>query len=346
MSRKSTASAEPTTTAITPVETAIAPVDGGIMAVADDHTSKKLITDQEAMERLGQAVDIAVQRAEDAIPAAGINLLLGTRDFTKGSINLVGSSVYFTDGFLINNPSITSFAKDQYGFTVATMEQHRLTENNSARIDHSVFRVKKGDVITFSCEFMCEDFSELQTDVLIQAYEFNENSSSISSVSYTYKELTNNADKVNGKWVKFRFVKIIDNENTINLLIRFVLARNGKISMKKSYAQFGDIVNPTWSMSPFDVVEREIYLIEENFDLNNAGKSYKEYKCQISAIAGTVKNCPTKKAFALYITSVTTGLNDGWYNQIIIDRDSDVFLRYHDSSNVFSPWMKIQKEAV
>lgn len=250
MARKKTASTEPTTTAITPVETAIVPVDSGIMAIADDHTSTKLITDQEAMERLGQAVDIAVQRAEDAIPAAGINLIRCSRDFTVGRTVWAGSN--YKDGFYKNSNKFT-YSVDDEGFTVAHIEQDGLSSDSVQNITSStVLGAKIGDIYTISFMVLVDDMSKLTSKDITRIQTMRSDSSATNTISINIS----NDNVQSGIWTKIvRHIEITDSDVVaIKLMNR--LQRNGSLYFKQDAIFKGHIDNPTWSASPFDVVEK------------------------------------------------------------------------------------------
>lgn len=243
MSRKSTASTEPTTTAIAPAETAIVPVDSGIMAIVDDHTSKKLITDQEAMERLGQAVDIAVQRAEDAIPAAGINLARGTRDWVYGiklsDYDYNGNKTWYEDGFKTTHSAYIKKTTDEEGFTVLTIERSGLTSDGWTRIDSSPIMYEGEVTVSFDVRINSNiPFDTAQQNVF-------GNASTYSLATITGVPIS---EIVRDRWYPVNIKLTI---GAVKHLI-FELQRNGSISFRKLCVYKGNIANPTWSASPFD----------------------------------------------------------------------------------------------
>lgn len=254
MARKKTASAEPTSTAITTAETAIVPVDSGIMAIADDHTSTKLITDQEAMERLGQAVDIAVQRAEDAIPAAGINLLRGTRDFTLVTTNQQTGS-YGKNGFTWSDASVVN---EDDGFSSISIKS-----SSSSRLYCSAVIPDKNDYnindITISFYILVENegtISNTYNFMSVAVQKFG-SGSDVAVKNYSVADIFNvgNVNEI----VKNKLYKCIINfHNTWNVDYDFycIVFRNNigsTVHVKKIKAEYGNIANPTWSPNPFDI---------------------------------------------------------------------------------------------
>lgn len=221
-----------------------------------DHTSKMLITDQEAMERLWQGVDIAVQRAEDAIPAAGINLLRGTRDFTEGSKNRVFNS--FEDGFNGLSQQVFSISYDEQGFGVLTISSTAQWQGpySSYVIISSQLQ---SDYVTLSFYFY------LHSDSIVDEYtrivsiaQMKKDNTRRKYISYNARELTGKDTVPHNKWihavVSFEVDKGIEDGEYFYVKTE-ISSVGAKVSYKKLKFEWGDIANPTWSASPFDVAQ-------------------------------------------------------------------------------------------
>lgn len=305
MSSKKTTTA-PTSTAIAPVENAIVPVDSGVMAIAADHTSNKLITDEEAMERLGEGVNLAVQRAQDSIPAAGINLLRGTRDFVAGT-QYVGasSSNRKSDGFAFNESPQNKYIGDD-GFTVLKVI--------STSCIGSLSPVDNGATYTAFADIMFTEDTTTSGIVLYSSlFRLNENNT-VSQVqnfpSITRSDVEQKYGQIeNNRWYHLKMTwtpKVPDDGASY-----YITALAGRSNIKKMGLYKGDIANPTWSASPFDVVEKQdSYLmgqkiLESNTNLNDI-KTPGFYYTPNNDVASTIINAPSSLkgiSFALAVFS-------------------------------------------
>lgn len=247
----------------------LAITDDGIMAIADTaHTSKKLLTDQEGMERLWQGVSVAVQRAQDSIPAAGINLLRGTRDFTAGKERYImksgSSSVVFTNGWMLNAPvwhvesTPNEFSEIVYTGSLNTNSINVITWSNA--IDKGIHI---GDTLTISFEVMVEDATNLDFSRIGVQSAFKNSDWSDPADSSVYAVLSSfgvSASNVAiGKWYRLSFThtisnKFVEGESSYAVRLRSNCP-GGVVRFRKVKCEKENIANPTWSASPFDVSE-------------------------------------------------------------------------------------------
>lgn len=178
----------------------------------------------------------------------GINLLRGTRDFSKGITKK--SSSFFTDGFYVQGSP--KFSVDEDGFTVVS------TNSTNNAVWTSSIPCSKGDVITVSFEFkLNENFNGSlgQTigsfNVRNEAWSSNLQSPTTFMMqdSVPLSELKPNVWYV-GKW----HISITGEVDDKSLVI-IGLYSNNNVSYRKLNANLGKINNPVWSASPFDVAQ-------------------------------------------------------------------------------------------
>lgn len=261
MSKKTTTE---TSTAIAPVENAIVPVDSGVMAIAAEHTSVKLITDEEAMEFLGMGVNEAVQRAQDSIPAAGINLVRGSRDFARGSgTNRLGS---YSNGWysVIVAPNGTgTIERNEDGFSVFTFTS---TAESDKYFNSNFINVEYGKSYTVFGEVMIDEMN--RNDIaIVTIIGINEADSVTVNESAYYNREGITKDSI-GIWIPFKFTYKISDVNTVRIFVRPCFRGIGKVSFRKIGVYEGDVENPIWSASPFDV-EQVSDFVDKIYDISS-----------------------------------------------------------------------------
>lgn len=234
-------------------------IQAPVMPLADtqslavvDHTSRKLITDEEAMERLGQAVDIAVQRAEDAIPAAGINLVVGSRNWNKASVFNEYFAGYGIGGFGFIQPY--EIVNKESGFSEIVLSSTASRAYTSVSLEGITEE-------TTSFTISIEICSDSPNDVDYNSVFFAANIYRKSSLIGKTNELSlsslgiNRENLISGKWVKL--VMHIDAKgfNNSDSLLITITGRPLHLKCRKLAVYPGNISNPTWSASPFDVAQ-------------------------------------------------------------------------------------------
>lgn len=189
----------------------------------------------------------------------GINLLKGTRDFIIGSIPVPGSTGNrWIDGFY--NRSSFTLSKDNEGFTIASKSASGLTSPAYAGIDNCLWKLESGTEITVSFEFMVDDVNKFDLDhiLYISGNPINSNTD-IFHYNYTPDNfgIKNLESK---KWYKVKATRKITysdySPEEIYLVIRLQLEQNGSINFRKLMVQKGNINNPEWFASPFDVAQQ------------------------------------------------------------------------------------------
>lgn len=186
----------------------------------------------------------------------GINLLRGTRDFTVGS-KLVGEgwTTQYYDGFYIQ----ASFSKqiDDLGFTVLHIEHKGTSWLNTYS---SAILVEPGDTFTVSMDYMVDNVEDatfsngfvlpgavqvyrLDTKAVLQSSDIQVKPSEINDGEWKHVVKT------------FTVKEDLEYEGDIILRIRLQLASGGSVYFRKVKLESGEINNPIWSPSPFDVAQ-------------------------------------------------------------------------------------------
>lgn len=245
----------------------------------------------------------------------GINLLRGTRDFRRGTKQFGTYGGHFKDGF--NIASGYEFYEDEDGFTVAHIKH---TGTNWKNIISNGVYLNTGDVVTVSFDFKVDDVKEATYTngfVLPGAIEYYGTNSS-SRISYTDMNILP-SDIESGVWKKCLFtftVPELSPEGKLYAIIRLQLALGGSIYFRKLCLYRGNIVNPEWSASPFDVAsvqvenQEPIYLgnipNERRIKSGDNLDTYMTagvYACSDNSIVSSIVNKPSSVnyAFKLYV---------------------------------------------
>lgn len=200
--------------------------------------------------------DLALEPVNDI--TTGINLLRGTRDFTEGSTNLLQNR--YDDGWHVIN---TSPIKDSDGFYYFKSDS-----TSQSAYSNKSFGFVGTQYITISMEIMFTNTADVVDSTKIfeaAIYERDSFSGTLKGKAYPYTLANTNLsldDIKPEKWYQIRVAQYIDYDavdGAISLLLRNFNNLAGSVCYKKVCINKGNIVNPIWSASPFDVAqEREM----------------------------------------------------------------------------------------
>lgn len=293
--------------------------------------------------------DLALEPVNDI--TTGINLLRGTRDFSVGT-KISSISNLYTDGF--SNQSNATYTKDQTGFTVA----HITADSGAgakALFSSFIENVKIGDTFTVGVDVMTDNVSTIlnRDNVMIQFLN-----SSASSIQQTGVSLLGTVSNVeSNKWYRIHFSYTLTNESVIGVRVNLRLDGGGSIYFRKPCLYKGDIANPEWSISPFDIAQqidlngfngiiKSENMLKSGDDLNNITK-YDVYGCHTYSIVQTLKNIPPtlETAFVMHVESAN-GMSNTYRQRIvalnsIVMTNPRVFIRYKQdgvNGGAWTPW--------
>lgn len=240
----------------------------------------------------------------------GINLIRYTRDAPIGTTRTPENEYIMLDGFRPNNSTHCHLEKDSDGYGV-----WRLTGNESSGTyiySPPVYNLS-GGVYTCCIEYMLdEEFSGQATA------GFSDVSLPTSNQSFT---ISNDVER--NKWHKakqtFKVTRDALEGQFIYFVARTPAGSAGNYYVRKICLYQGDINNPIWSASPFDVAQAiDVYpsvnfgkinaehTIPNNADLNTY-INYGTYAHQSATGVDTLKNCPVTTAFKLYVEDSNGG---------------------------------------
>lgn len=276
----------------------------------------------------------------------GINLFRGTRDFVKGSTTVPTSSGYYLDGCAVAD--ISDLSKDTSGFTVATINGPK---SGDKYIYSSAVPIESNKIYTVSFEAKASDPSILSSVGIIRLTKLN-NTGAVTEVTVnkTVDGIIVNQMEPD-TWYKFVFTISGTFEGTAYLvaLPRLTANKATNLSARKMCAYEGNINNPIWSASPFDVAQDvpmvnlgaldDSKKIKENDDLNDY-KQVGEYCCHTDSRVKTLSHCPSSNAFKLYVEK-PTGTNDAYLKQWIQNYDENCrnwFRLSKDNGNTWLDW--------
>lgn len=276
----------------------------------------------------------------------GINLLRGTRDFTRGA-NLQ-ASVFYKDGFYIQQTP--TFDLDMDGFTVCTA-----SGNQQGAFSSAACGIKKGDVLTIAFDLQLNN-----TEGLVGTSSFGKFTIRDSAWATQRQQADLNINQANlkptdfvaGQWITYKTTIQVTGEVTESDIaivgLQYLQAGNGiTAKFKKLRLYKGHINHPVWSASPFDVAsisvvnDKPLYLgllnntheIPSASNLNNIITPGVYYSTQGNAPSHT--NCPTTTSFRLEISSVN-GFATNAFRQTIKDAVGRVFTR--TTANTGTSW--------
>lgn len=185
----------------------------------------------------------------------GINLLRGTRDFVLGT-EVVFNNI-LKNGFC--NVDNFTFYKDKEGYTVANKTQINQTSSNNPSIySNAIFGLQNGEKITISFDLMVDNVDIWKSYNFLFYVRGYKDGSLVCNDAFSFNDL-----KINGKnsyigsfysgiWYRCSYVYTIKNDIDFIYLVLF-LNRNGSINFRKIKVERGEINNPIWSPSPFDI---------------------------------------------------------------------------------------------
>lgn len=194
---------------------------------------------------------------------SGINLLRGTRDFVQGTKRPIGNSAVFTDGFARPNSVYATYATDEQGFMVCTLDATTVSSNVQMYIP-AVTGLKTGDIYTFSFEFRI-DSSAIPSSVFTTGiYRAGSILQPMTSPATTI--LIGGPTIEPGVWYKARYIFVVTaNTEPDDFVATAIRALQGyKVSFRKLCYYRGNISNPIWSISPFDTE----YINDETTGIN------------------------------------------------------------------------------
>lgn len=185
----------------------------------------------------------------------GINLVRGSRDFTRGTIPIKTSSNTKVDGFYIEPTALLSV--DEEGFTIVNV----FSESGwKFWIHTNVIPVEPGDTITISFDFMWSKVSSVNCIGHINAYTAEtidgmgsdtlQNSTGYGDQSYSSFGLKS-ASELN-VWHK-AIKRLVIPENIHFLTVQLGSYGSADNYFRKIKIEHGSINNPIWSASPFDI---------------------------------------------------------------------------------------------
>lgn len=207
----------------------------------------------------------------------GVNLLRGSRDFSKGT-TVTSPSVPgnpYEDGWIIDSAFKTE--KDPNGFTVLTATRSGLSSASVAACYSPVIHgIKKGDVFTISFDFMTEDVSALDVQMIL-AINVYDGSSRLQYTDCYIGAVFGNPTIKSGEWQRLKTVFTItaDTTETTVLNIRPVLYKNGNVNFSRFKVERGTINNPIYSVSPIDLSVGHINDLTTGFNLLRGTKDFR-----------------------------------------------------------------------
>lgn len=179
----------------------------------------------------------------------GMNLLRQTRDFIVGDDYVYpGANSYVRNGFYL--PSDWTVTKDEEGFTVISCTRSGLTADTAAVSHCSVIPCKKGDVFTFSVDFMSENVKEVDSPSIVSALVMGKDApGTLESFDISISSI----NAKDGEWKRIQRTMNVTAEGAAYLVVRLRLGRNGNVNFRKPAAAPGKINNLLYSVSPLDM---------------------------------------------------------------------------------------------
>lgn len=320
--------------------TEVRPIEGG-------GTGAKTL--QEAKDNLG------ISSINDI--TTGINLLRGTRDFDSGSTII--ANLYRTDGWYADG--VWTFSKDEAGYGVANCVKSGETSDRYLGLYGVVVDpIASGETVTLSFEFMIDDIAAYNRPSICSIATYKTNNTS-DGASLSIQTGSNFFEKPleSGKWNKC-VAKLTTNRDIdgINYFLRvgFFVLQNGGLHIKKVCVQKGNINNPEWNASPFDVASSSVQTSEPLYlgyidddhriiggDLNNY-RTPGVYVCLSSGDANSVANYPflQRQAFKLIVEYPVgrTSAADFRVRQRAINyyEDCTEYIRFHEPNQSWTSW--------
>lgn len=194
----------------------------------------------------------------DKTHSAGINLLRGSRDFTIGTTNW-GVSTWKSNGFAgADIPNYYTRSVDNNGFSVLSIT-HDLANTPRAIYTNMVEGFNLNDVVTFSFDFKIDNVDTFDFSSNVARYDVFRAGTTTSAGGINFKVNEGISEEIKSgvwyRWSKSISLSLIASIND-GILFSLRITQPGSISFRKAALNPGNINNPTWSASPFDVIEQ------------------------------------------------------------------------------------------
>lgn len=223
----------------------------GITALQDAIDSLKAVATEAANGLMSKEDKKRLDAINDE--TTGINLLRGTRDFVPGQSISSINNAYNTDGFKITSAmTFLQKSKDDQGFGVISSTATPIT-NGATLYGSAVAGLQPGDEVTFTIEYMFDDVSAItETNIAIAYLTSFTGTSQLTNVT----AFADKSSIVPGKWTKLVYHYTIPQNfsSTSGILVPGIrLYGANACHVRKAALYRGQINNPVWSASPFDI---------------------------------------------------------------------------------------------
>lgn len=305
--------------------------------------------DEKAIKELDDRLDVLEANWDSTIPniqSAGINLLRGTRDFTDHKDG--STSGYPTDGFRFAG---TISLDDFNGYKCFVSGSNA----QGAYSSRSIISTEANQSYTWFVDVKFDDVSKISsnTQLFQPILQYTDNMGGVVPSGFeTVSSVGLPIDSIkSGEWYR-----VIATRTGISpsreAFIATIYRNNSNVNTNISYKQpgiiKGDVDNPAWSASPFDVQKAGNYLdlgdmeqIPDNSDLNEYTKIGTYYIPNISS-ANTINNTPTKSGMKIINTSLNARNTMGLQVAIISQNSPNIYLRrYESDKDSFAEWKQI-----
>ena len=211
---------------------------------AEEATTKA----NEASEKVNELIDTIND------DTTGINLLRGTRDWTKGT-DLLGT-VFYSDGFYgIDLANVFSVEKDTDGFGMLVFNKSSASSSNNY-VRASYISLDGIETLTISGEIKISSINVQPSDYFLRYFGLTSSGEQGELNPVSFENLGIDITKLN-VWQTFKLTMDVSSIAKSNPYFGFHLlfGQNtiGTLFMKKLTLNEGSIRNPIWSASPFDV---------------------------------------------------------------------------------------------
>lgn len=213
-------------------------------------------------------------------PTMGSNLLRGTRDFVRGSVDSPAAVTGYTDGFFMPT-DILKTSVDNEGFTICTVSQTGVTNPNYRVVRPSLITgVNAGDKYTVGFDFMIEDTSVFYPSQLFGFIEYYPMNSTARAAYTNFIPASIGLSRLeSGVWYHAAIpVNVPEGINDGVLCFQGCLTQNGSISFKKFFVYQGHIENAAWNASPFDAAQSVDFSSYKQYTVTNLVTQFGDYE--------------------------------------------------------------------
>lgn len=260
----------------------------------------------------------------------GINLLRGTRDFTKGT-SLIGNNRY-SDGFHIGSGFETYV--DEEGFTV--LRPKSATSSYGIETYSSLIGGIKTDM-TYTCsvELRSSDITSVKAANPFVVHYADQTGKAIGK----YNLYVLDKAKVNDEWTRVKIIFTCKGESD-HLYVTLQCNTTDPIEYRKLIFEIGSINHPIWSASPFDYSASSGGTAEVP-DLTEVKNSIKAIEDGAPLYLGKIPELTNGKDLNTYVEPGTYGIsytaaNNGNYpnlpikdgGRFIVERPNGINLNY------------------